>query len=108
MREIIERAAKAMSERDVSVLKVFLTKEGLLHRFSEFRDQLLPWEAMSEVSRQDYASRVEAVLDAISSPTEEMIGAGVFKHSGTGNGPDDAAADVSKIWRAMLWEARKP
>ena len=72
----IERAARALSESDVRALKEFLAKEGMLNRLIDFREQLLPWEAMNEVSKRDYVRRVRAVLEAIREPTMAMVLAG--------------------------------
>lgn len=66
------------------------------------------WEDLAESSRNDYRMTADAVFKELYTPTDAMIGAGAFKHSGAVGGPGDEWGEVSKIWRAMVHEAAKP
>lgn len=66
------------------------------------------WEDLAESSRNDYRKTADAVFKELYTPTQGMIAAGAFKHSGAVGGPGDEWAEVGKIWRAMVHQAAIP
>lgn len=99
----LERAGKALYERDPLTQDVF--RRDCLNPAAGFasRTEPLPWEELGQDDRDAYIADARAVIEAIREPSEAMEAAGYGNTKGDPDNtgivdnprPDDA-------WRAMI------